>query len=55
MYDLKIYYHCQGKERCNDAFEAEIFKLAKKFGLHLVRDHFDSVNLIKMIYFRAKN
>ncbi len=55
MYDLKIHYHCKAKAKQNDAFEVEIFNLAKKFGLQLVRDHFDSVNLIKMIYFRAKN
>lgn len=56
MKDLKIYYEIQGTMATrNNAFEVEVLKLAKKFGLRFVRDHFDSVNRIRMVYFKNKN
>ena len=52
MKDLKIYYQCEPGGKQNDAFEVEILKLAEKFGLQFKRGHFDSVNRIRMSYFR---
>jgi len=55
MKDLKIYYEVEGTiATANDNFEIEISKLISKFGLRFVRDHFDSVNRIRMIYFRKE-
>ncbi len=54
MYDFKIHYHCRAKATSNEAFEAEIFKLAEKFGLEFKRSYFDSADWIKVIYFRKK-
>lgn len=54
MDDLKIYYQCQLGGIQNNAFEVEIKKLAEKFGLRFKRGNFDSVNRIRMSYFRKE-
>lgn len=55
MKDLKIYYEVEGTiATANDEFEIEIKKLAEKFGLRFVRDHFEEANRIRMIYFRKE-
>jgi len=55
MKDLKIYYEVEGTiATANDNFEIEIKKLAEKFGLRFKRSNFDSVNRIRMSYFRKE-